>query len=336
MVWNYFNAIGKPEKKKCIGRIRGYHGSTVATVSLSGQPGMHEPFDCPFGGRFLHTNNPHYYRFQKDGESEEQFADRMVKDLEDLIMREGPETIAAMWAEPMQGAGGVIIPPATYWEKVQALLAKHEILLVADEVITGFARTGNFWGCQTFGMKPDILTCAKQLSAAYLPISAILVGEHIYQAIADYSEKNGVFGHGYTYSGHPTAAAVALETLKIYEERNILDHVKAMSPTFVDGIHELIDHPLVGETTAIGLVGCIELVENKETRASFSPAVKAGPIVAQMCEKHGLITRLIADRVALCPPLIISEDEIEEMLRRLKTALDEAHPLILEAAERQR
>ena len=223
-VWYYNNAIGRPEKKKIIGRIRGYHGTTAAAVSLSGQPLMHADFDLPFP-QFKHTDFPHYYRFHHDGESEEEFATRMADNLEKLILEEGPETVAAFFAEPVQGAGGAIVPPATYFEKIQAVLRKYDVLFVADEVICGFGRTGNMWGSQTYDLKPDMLTCAKALSASYMPISAVLVSEPIYQAMVSESEKVGVFGHGYTYAAHPVASAVALETLKIYEEIDIVARV---------------------------------------------------------------------------------------------------------------
>ncbi|KAK3272569.1 hypothetical protein CYMTET_19145 [Cymbomonas tetramitiformis] len=330
IIWNYFNAIGKPEKKKLIGRVRGYHGSTVVTTSIGAQPGMHQPFDCPYGDRFVHTNVPHHYTFGKDGETEEDFATRMADDLEKLILAEGPDTVAAMFAEPLQGAGGVVIPPATYWEKMQTVLEKYNVMLVSDEVITGFARTGNMWGCETYGMRPDLLTCAKQLSSGYLPISAVVVGQHVYDAIADFSQKNGVFGHGYTYSGHPVSAAVALETIQIYEERDIVNSVRALSVPFVNGLTDLLDHPLVGEARGVGLVGVVQLIADKETKKAFHPSVKAGMKVFTACEEHGLIPRVTppGDRLAFCPPMIITEEEIKDMLGRFRKALDSVEPAL--------
>ncbi len=204
LIWYYFNAIGRPQKKKIIGRQRGYHGNTIATTSLSGQPHMHRDFDLPLGDRFLHAANPHYYRYAKPGESEEAFAERLAQELEALILAEGSDTIAAFFAEPVQGGGGAITPPATYFDRLQAILKKYEILFLVDEVICGFGRTGNMWGAETYGIKPDLLTCAKALSASYQPISALLLNEAIYEAMLSQSRKLGTFGHGFTY---PRSAA---------------------------------------------------------------------------------------------------------------------------------
>src|SRR3954447_4980295 len=225
MVWYYNNALGRTAKKKIVGRIKGYHGITIAAGSITGLPNNHRSFDIPLPG-FIHTMTPHHYHGAQEGESEEAFATRCAEELDKLIVAEGPDTVAAMFAEPVMGAGGVIVPPRTYFEKIQPVLRKYDVLLVADEVICGFARTGNMWGCQTFAIEPDIITVAKALSSAYLPISATLVNDRVYQALADQSAKIGTFGHGFTYSGHPVCAAVAVETLKIYEERDIVGHVR--------------------------------------------------------------------------------------------------------------
>ncbi|MDB5376613.1 MAG: Aminotransferase, class, partial [Rubritepida sp.] len=235
MIWYFNNAIGRPEKKKIIGRLKGYHGITAAAASVTGLPGNHKLFDLPFPG-FLHTMTPHYYREGLPGETEEQFATRCAEELDALILREGPETVAAFFAEPVMGAGGVLVPPATYYEKIQAVLKKHDVLFVADEVICGFGRTGEYWGCQSMGIQPDILTCAKALSASFLPISAVLINDRIYQGLADGSATIGTFGHGFTYSGHPVPAAVAVETLKIYDEMDIVGHVKKVAPVLQDGL----------------------------------------------------------------------------------------------------
>ena len=322
LIWYYNNAIGRPDKKKIIGRIRGYHGTTAAAVSLSGQPLMHADFDLPFP-QFKHTDNPNYYRFSEPGESEEDFATRMAANLEQLIVDEGPDTVAAFFAEPVQGGGGAIVPPATYFDKIQAVLKKYDVLFVADEVICGFGRTGNYWGSQTYDLKPDILTCAKALSAAYMPISAVMISEPIYQAMITESEKVGVFGHGFTYAAHPVATAVAMETLKIYEERDIVNHVRSVSPHFLNSFGALAEHPLVGEVRGVGLVLGMELVRDKATRETFDPAQKVGATVDRYCIEHGLITRAIGDRLALCPPLIITEAEIDEMVTAVSGALDD-------------
>ncbi|HRQ80170.1 MAG TPA: aspartate aminotransferase family protein [Azospirillaceae bacterium] len=323
LIWYYNNALGRPEKKKIISRQKAYHGVTVATASLTGLPNNHRDFDLPIA-RILHADCPHYWRFGQEGESEDAFSTRMAEQLEALILAEGPDTIAAMFAEPVQGAGGVIVPAEGYFAKIQPILKKYDILLVADEVICGFGRTGSFWGSQTFGMQPDILTCAKQLSSGYMPISAVLVNEAVYQAAVAESEKIGVFGHGYTYSGHPVAAAVALETLKIYEERDIVAQVRAVSPRFLRRLHALASHPLVGEARGVGLVGALELVADKGAKAPFQPVGAAGAKTAALCQDEGLIIRAMGDTLALCPPMTITEEEIDQTFDRLERGLNRA------------
>ncbi len=247
----------------------------------------------------------------------------MAADLEAMILEEGPETVAAFIAEPIQGAGGVIVPPKTYFAKIQAVLKKYDVLMVADEVICGFGRTGNFWGSETVGIKPDILTCAKALSASYLPISAVMISEDVYQPIAQASADLGVLGHGYTYSAHPVCAAVALETLKIYEERDLLGHVRAVSPHFEKRLHALIDHPLIGETRGVGLIGAVEIVADKATKKPFDPKAGAGALVYKAAAEHGLIVRSIGDNIAFTPPLIITESQIDELFDKMSLALDD-------------
>lgn len=322
LVWYYNNARGRHAKKKFISRIKGYHGVTIASASLTGTPVNHPGFDLPLAG-FKHTSNPHYYRFGHEGESEEDFATRMADDLEQMILEEGPETVAAFIAEPIQGAGGVIVPPKTYFEKVQAVLKKYDVLMIADEVICGFGRTGNFWGSETVGIKPDILTCAKALSSSYLPISAVMISDEVYQPIAQASADLGVLGHGYTYSAHPVCAAVALETLKIYEERDILGHVRSVSPQFQKRLHALIDHPLIGETRGRGLIGAVEIVADKATRKPFDPKANAGALVYKAAAEHGLIVRSIGDNIAFTPPLIITSSQVDELFDKMTLALDD-------------
>lgn len=321
LIWYYHNAIGKPEKKKIISRIKGYHGVTVCSASLTGLPHLHNEFDLPIE-RIMHTSCPHYYRFGTEDESEEEFASRCALELEELIEHEGADTIAAFFAEPVMGAGGVIVPPATYFEKIDPILKKHDILLVADEVICGFARTGNMWGTTTFDMKPDMITMAKQLSSAYLPISALLINEKIYQAMVGQSEKLGLFGHGGTYAGHPVSVAVALETLNIYEEREIVSHVQAMSPHLLDGLHAFADHPLVGEVRGVGLIAGVELVKDKATKQPFDPKLAVAAFCQAQTLENGLIIRAVGDTLAFCPPLIINEDEISEMITSFGKGLD--------------
>lgn len=320
MIWYINNGLGRPQKKKIISRTKAYHGVTVAAASLTGLPGLHIDFDLPIAG-ILRTDCPHHYRFGNPGESEEDFATRCAQSLEKLILSEGPDTIAAMFAEPVMGAGGVIIPPKSYFAKIQAVLKKYDILLVADEVICGFGRTGNFWGSQTMGMTPDIMTMAKQLSAGVLPIAAVLVNQRVYEALRDNSAKNTVFGHGITYSGHPVCAAVALETLKIYEERKIVDRVRALEPIFLRELARFSDHPLVGECRGVGLVGAVELVKDKATRQSFDASLAVGPNLVRIAHNHGLIIRAVGDSLAFCPPMVISEAEVVDMFARFDKAL---------------
>jgi 4-aminobutyrate---pyruvate transaminase len=322
MVWYYNNARGRHRKKKIIARMRGYHGVTVASASLTGLPANHRDFDLPIAN-IRHADCPHHYRYAKPGESEEDFATRLAESLEAQILREDPETVAAFIAEPVMGAGGVIVPPRTYFEKIQQVLKKYDVLLIADEVICGFGRTGNMFGTETFGLKPDIITMAKALSSAYLPISATIVNEELYQAFVAQSEKIGTFAHGYTYSGHPVCCAVAVETLKIYEERNILAHVRRVAPRFQEGLHRFAGHPLVGEVRGVGLLAGVELVKDKATKAPFELKMGVGPTMAARAQENGLICRAMMDTVALCPPLVITEKEIDEMLRRFGKALDE-------------
>ena len=322
MIWYLNNALGRPQKKKIISRFKAYHGVTIAAASITGVPVNHAAFDLPLDG-FLHTDMPHFYRYGEDGETEEGFATRCADNLNRLIEEEGPDTVAAFFAEPVMGAGGVIVPPATYFEKIQAVLKKHDVLFVADEVICGFGRTGEMWGSQTLGLKPDILTCAKALTAGYLPISAVMVNDRVFDAIAPKTAEVGVFGHGFTYSGHPVPAAVAVETLKIYEEIDLIGRVKERSGTFLARLYGFADHPLIGETMGLGLVGAVEIVADKDTKTPFDPAAAVGPWLVGRAQKRGLILRAMGDRVAFSPPPVISDSEVNDMFDRFADALAE-------------
>ncbi len=324
MVWYFNNSIGRPDKKKLIGRIKGYHGITLAAASLTGLPANHRSFDVPLD-RFVHTICPHFYHGAHEGESEEAFATRCADELEQLILAEGPDTVAAMWAEPIMGAGGVIIPPRGYFPKIQAVLKKYDVLLVADEVICGFGRTGSYWGSQSLDIVPDILTCAKALSSSYLPISAVMINERVFQGLAEESHVIGTFGHGFTYSGHPVPAAVAIETLKIYDEMNMIDHVTQVGAYMQAGMREHFEgHELVGEVRGMGLIGGVELVADKSAKRNFDPKMKVGMRMTKLCEANGVIARTLPnDTIAFSPPLIINEAEIDEMLAGMHTALDE-------------
>ncbi len=322
MIWYFNNATGRPLKKKVISRLKGYHGVTIASASLTGLPNNHRLFDLPIAG-ILHTMTPHHYREGLPGESEDDFATRCAAELEAMILREGPETVAGFFAEPIMGAGGVIVPPASYFPKIQAVLRKYDVLLVADEVICGFMRTGHYWGSQALGMEPDILVCAKALSSSYLPISAVMVNDRVYQGLADGSAQIGTFGHGFTYSGHPVAAAVAIETLKIYDEIDLLGHVRRVGPVLQAGLRRLAAHPLVGEARGMGMIGALELVEDRATKRAFDPARKVAARVAKACEAEGLIMRILpGDGIAFSPPLVITEAEVETVLTGVEKALN--------------
>ncbi len=328
LAWYINNALGRPRKKKIISRQRAYHGVTIATASLTGLAFAHEDFDLPIG-RILHTNCPHYYRGAQPGESEEAFATRLAGNLEQLILREDPDTIAAFFAEPVMGAGGVIVPPATYFDRVQSILKKYDVLFVVDEVICGFGRTGNMFGTQTFGLEPDIMTLAKALSAGYQPISANLLTNALYDVLLAQSDKLGIFGHGYTYSAHPVPAAVALETLKIYEERDIVGHVRRVGPRMQAAIRSYADHPLIGDARGIGLIGAVELVRDKASKQSFDPKAGVAAYLVRRAQHHGAILRnMPGDVVAFSPPLIISETEIDEMMTCFGRALDDTWSMV--------
>ncbi|WP_373504990.1 aminotransferase [Aestuariivirga sp.] len=322
LTWYMNNARGKPEKKKIISRVRAYHGVTIASASLTGLPWVHTDFDLPIKN-VVHTSCPHFYRFGKDGETEEHFASRMAQDLEDLILREGPETCAAFIAEPVMGAGGVIMPPKGYFEKIQPILEKYDIRFIADEVICGFGRTGNWFGTTTMGMKPHSITMAKAITTAYFPMSAITIEEDLYQAMLDESRKLGTFGHGYTYTAHPVGCAIALKTIEIYQRDKIMEHAAKMSPLFQMRLNKLADHPMVGEARGVGLIGAIELVADKATKRSFDPKKMAGATMVNKLQDLGLIVRNIQDSVAFCPPLVITTDEIHEMFDMVEKGLDE-------------
>ena len=316
IVWCRSNALGKPEKKKIISRVKGYHGVTIASASLTGLPNNHRSFDLPLSN-VLHTTCPHYRIFAQDEETEEDFVARCARDLEDMILKEGPDTVAAFIGEPVMGAGGVIVPPAGYWDAIQAVLRKYDILLIADEVICGFGRTGEMFGTTTFGLQPDIITVSKQLSSSYQPISALLINERVYAPLADESAKIGTFGHGFTASGHPVAAAVALENLAIIEERDLVGNVHALSPLFMKRLKAMEGHPLAVEARGVGLIGALEL----HPREGFAVGQLGSKFAALMLDK-GVIGRAIGDSIALCPPLIVDEQQINAIFDTFEASLD--------------
>jgi len=322
LAWYYWDAVGEPRRTKIIARKMAYHGNTCAAVSLSGKPDMHAGFGLPLAP-FRHTEFPHYYRAHAPGETEEQFSARMAEALETLIQAEGPDTIAAFFAEPVMGAGGAILPPRGYFDKVQAVLRKYDILFVADEVICGFARTGEMWGSETYGIRPDMVTAAKALSAAMQPISAVLINDRIHQAMLAQSDRRGNFAHGFTYAGHPVAAAVALEVQTIYAEIDIVARSKRLGPVLQSVLGRLSGHPLVGDVQGAGLILGMELMRDGEERIPFDAALKVGTRVDDAAKRHGLILRVVGDRLVFAPPLVIEAAEIEEIGERLHRALDD-------------
>ena len=322
LAWYYNNARGKPQKKKIISRIKAYHGVTVMSGSLTGLPYNHIDFDLPVAG-VLHADCPHHYRFAEPGETEREFSARLAANLRALIEREGPETIAAFIAEPVMGAGGVIVPPEGYFEAIGPVLEEHDILFIDDEVICGFGRTGNWWGAETLNMKPHTISVAKQLTAAYAPLSALLIPPFLHEALEAESAKIGTFGHGFTYGGHPLGCALGVKAVEIYQKRNILDHVRELIPLFERRVAAIGEHPLVGEARGKGFVAGIELVSDKALKTPFDPGAGVAAKCVAFLQERGAILRPIGDVIAICPPMIIDEGELNELFDRLEKALDD-------------
>jgi 4-aminobutyrate--pyruvate transaminase len=322
LMWYAANARGQKGRKKIIARDRAYHGVTLASASLTGLEAFHKSFDLPFNFT-VRAARAHYYRGGRDGESEEQYSARLAAELEDAILREGPDTIAAMFVEAVMGAGGAMVPPKGYFEAIAPVLDKYGIQLVDDEVICGFGRTGNAFGCQTYNYQPDSMSIAKALSSAYLPISAVLLSPELVEIIEEEAVRIGGLWHAFTYSAHPVSAAVALKTLELYERRDTFGHVRKVAPYFLKRLRALGDHPLVGEADGVGLIGAVELSPNKKIKANFEAAKGVGAKCNQFCQEEGIIVRaLLSDRIALCPPLVIQESEIDELFVRFTRGLD--------------
>jgi 4-aminobutyrate---pyruvate transaminase len=319
------NAIGETSRKTIITRANAYHGATLAASSLTGIPAMHRLFDLPLPG-FVHTNDPHHYRHGRDGESPEEFGARMAAELDELIQRQGPGTIAGFLAEPVTGGGGVIVPPPGYYDAVQEVLRRYGIPFLVDEVINGFGRTGSWFGAQTFDIDADTMTLGKGLSAAYQPIAAVVVSPEIYEGLEKGSDEVGTFAHGSTYAGHPVAAAVALRTIELMQERDVVGHVQRVMPRFEQRLRALADHPLVGDVRVAGLMGAIELVTDKASKGRFDPVGSGAAVVQRAAQGRGVIVRgiAVAETVAFSPPLIITEAEIDELFDRVARALDDA------------
>jgi 4-aminobutyrate--pyruvate transaminase len=322
MAWYLNNGLGRPEKKKFLSRTKAYHGITIASGSLTGLAGNQKDFDLP-AIPVTHLSCPHFWRYGEEGETETEFTARLLKELEDTIIAEGPETIAAFIGEPVMGAGGVMTPPEGYWPGVVEICHKYDILVVSDEVINGFGRTGARFGCEKYGFTPDILVTSKQLTSSYMPLAAIVVNDKVYNAIADNTAKLGNFGHGFTGTGHPVACAVGLENLNIIEERDLMGNAKRLEPMFQDGLRAFADHPLIGEIRGVGLIAGLEMADKKTKQPFGKPGTVAAKVVALAAEE-GLICRNVYDTVALCPPLIVTEDDVREIHARLGRALDRA------------
>jgi 4-aminobutyrate--pyruvate transaminase len=323
LAWFFHVARGEPSRRKIISRAGAFHGSTVMAAALSGLPHMHRSFNLPDVG-VIHVEKPHHYRGAHAGESEEDYASRLAGELERVILREGPGTVAAMIAEPVMGAGGVVVPPTTYFPKIERVLRRHGVLLLADEVVCGFGRTGNWFGSQTFEFQPDMMSAAKGLSSGYLPIGAVILSDTVYQAVADQAHALGVFGHGFTYSGHPVAAAVATEALRIYGEMDVVGRARRLGAHLETALRAALQsHPLVGETRSAGFLAGIELVADRATRRSFDPALRVGARVEERCRAHGVMIRNMGDVLAICPPYILEPSDVDFIVAGLRGALDD-------------
>lgn len=321
LVRYYNNVTGRPHKKKIISRLNGYHGVTLASASLTGLPPFHAHFDLPIPG-VMHAGCPHAFRHAHPGESDDAFGTRLADELEALIQKEGPDTIAAMIAEPIMGAGGLIVPPKGYFPKIQAVLDRHDILLIDDEVICGFGRLGTRMGSEAMDMKPDTVSIAKALSSAYLPISAVAVPDWMHEAMLEPSNQVGAFAHGFTYSGHPVAAAVALRNLELFEERDLVGHAARVGVPFQARLQGLMGQPFVGNVRGKGLLGGLELVADPGAGKRFDPAAKAAMRLAALAQEEGLIVRALAgDTIAICPPLVITEAQVHELFDALERAI---------------
>jgi L-2,4-diaminobutyrate transaminase len=324
LVWYYNNVLGRPEKKKIISRDRGYHGSGLMTGSLTGLPSFQKAFDLPFD-RVLHTTCPHYWRNAKPDESERDFSRRLAGELEALIQAEGPETIAAFIGEPVLGTGGIVPPPEGYWEEIQKVLQAHDILLIADEVVTAFGRTGQYFGSHTYDIKPDIITIAKGVTSAYLPLSGSIIGEKVWNVLEQGTDQLGAIGHGWTYSAHPLCAAAANANLDIVDGEDLTRNARETGAYFQKRLHETFDdHPLIGEVRGIGLMAALEFVADKEKKAFFEPSQGVGAKISAAALQEGLIARAMpnGDILGFAPPLVITSDEVDQMIAMAKRAVD--------------
>ncbi len=325
LVWYYNNILGRPEKQKIIARWRGYHGSSVMAGSLTGLPLYHKAFNLPLGP-VKHTLAPHYWRHAEAGMSEREFSRYCADELDKLILAEGPETVAAFIGEPVLGTGGIIPPPAGYWEAIQKVLAKYEILLIADEVVTGFGRIGAHFGSLHYDIKPDLITVAKGLTSAYAPLSGVIVGDKVWEVLEQGAEQLGAIGHGYTYSAHPLGAAAGLANLDILLREDLTGNARTTGAYFQQRMRETFsEHPLVGEARGVGLLAALEFVADKPQRQFFDPALKVGARIAAACLEQKLVARAMphGDILGFAPPLIITRDQVDEVIERTRKAVDQ-------------
>lgn len=321
LIWYRSNALGLPAKKKVIVRNRAYHGVTAAAACLTSLPGNHRSFDL-IVPNVIRLTTPHLWREGLPGESEDAFADRLAAELETQILAEGPETVAAFFGEPVMGAGGVFVPPRGYWQKIQAVLRKYDVLLVADEVICGFGRTGRMFGSETYEIEPDVMVVSKALSSSYLPISAFIANESFIAPVIAETGRIATLGHGFTAGGHPVAAAVALEAIALIEERGLVQRAVEGGARLRSGLAALASHPLVGEVRGVGMIAALELVTDKAAKTALATPGALGGKVNAALQGLGVISRNMGDALAFCPPLIISDAEIDTLLGRLEQALD--------------
>ena len=316
LIWYYNNILGRPEKKKIISRWRGYHGSGVMTGSLTGLALFHAHFDLP-RAPILHTEAPYYFRREDRSQTEEQFSAHCAAKLEEMILAEGPDTIAAFIGEPILGTGGIVPPPAGYWAAIQAVLKKYDILLVADEVVTGFGRLGTMFGSDHYGMEPDLITIAKGLTSAYAPLSGSIVSDRMWQVLVQGSDEFGAIGHGWTYSAHPICAAAGVANLKLIDELGLVDNARSTGAMFRKGLADaLAGHKNVGEVRGDGLMAAVEFVEDKDDRRFFDPARKIGPAVSAALLERGVIGRAMpqGDILGFAPPLCLTEAEAQTVI----------------------
>ncbi len=324
LVRYYNNVLDRPLKKKIISRQRGYHGSSIASGSLTGLAAFHNAFDLPMAG-ILHTTSPYPYREAQEGETEADFANRCAHELEQMILAEGPDTVAAFIGEPVLGTGGIVPPPAGYWDAIQKVLKKYDILLIADEVVCAFGRIGTKFGCHKYGIKPDLITVAKGLTSAYAPLSGVIVSDQVWKVLEQGSDKFGPIGHGYTYSGHALGAAAALANLDIIEREDLTGNARDTGAYLQEAMKQAFgDHPIVGDVRGVGMLAALEFSSDPATRKGFDPALKVGPRIASACVERGLIARAMphGDILGFAPPLITTREDVDAIISRARDAVD--------------